>query len=120
LHTYGDSGTFRGQQCPRRPRERPRGHGTTGNEVPATHRESTPAELHLAAVRAEDAATALARAVGAATTAGLIVDDEITECTATVTSWAAWVTATAAAAVPDRGGQRVMRDDYSGGPDQEQ
>jgi hypothetical protein len=64
------------------------------------HRKPTAAELHAAAVQASAAATALARAVGAATTAGLVVDDEITECTATVTSWASWIAARAAAAQP--------------------
>jgi len=57
----------------------------------------TAAELHAAAVQADAAAVALARAVGAATTAGLPVDSEIVECAATLTSWASWVAARAAA-----------------------
>ena len=59
-----------------------------------------PAELRAAAAAAEGAALALARAVGAAANAGLVVDSEITECTATVTSWASWVAARAAAEHP--------------------
>jgi hypothetical protein len=61
------------------------------------HGKPTAADLHAAAVHANAAATALARAIGAATTAGLVVDDEITQCAATLTSWASWVTARAAA-----------------------
>jgi hypothetical protein len=57
----------------------------------------TAADLHAAAVQADAAVTALARAIRAAATAGLIVDDEITECAATLTSWASWVVARAAA-----------------------
>jgi hypothetical protein len=60
-------------------------------------RKPTAADLHAAGVQAEAAALALSRAVGAATVAGLTVDDEVYQCTAMVTSWASWVTATVAA-----------------------
>jgi len=61
-----------------------------------------PVELRAAAAAAEGAATALARAVGAAANAGLPIDSEITESTATVTSWASWVSVCAAAAEQPR------------------
>jgi hypothetical protein len=54
-------------------------------------RPPDPTELHLAAVYARDAAEAFARAVAAARTAGVVVDDEVFECSATVTSWATWL-----------------------------
>jgi len=63
-------------------------------------RRPDPAELRAAAAAAEDAALRLARAVGRAASAGLLIDDEVTVCTATVTSWAAWLAARAAAAEP--------------------
>jgi len=62
-----------------------------------------PAELRAAAIAANDAAVTLARAVGAVANAGLIVDDEVTRCTALVTSWASWVSARAAAAPTEMG-----------------
>jgi hypothetical protein len=40
---------------------------------------------------AEDAATALARAVGACVEHHIIVDDEIHHCMATLVSWAKWL-----------------------------
>jgi hypothetical protein len=59
-----------------------------------------PAELHAVAAAAERAATGLARVVGRAAGAGLVVDDEIVVAVATITSWAAWVAKHAAAAEP--------------------
>jgi len=55
-----------------------------------------PAELHAVAAAAERAATGLARVVGRAAGAGIVVDDEIV--VATITSWASWVAKRAAAA----------------------
>jgi hypothetical protein len=44
---------------------------------------------------AEDAATALARAIGACVEHRVIVDDEIHHCMATLVSWAKWLRTTA-------------------------
>ncbi len=57
-----------------------------------------PAELHAVAAAAERAATGLARVVGRAAGAGLVIDDEIVVAVATITSWASWVAKRAAAA----------------------
>jgi hypothetical protein len=54
-----------------------------------------PGELRSVAVLARAAAEDLAHAVAAARTAGVVVDDEIFECSAAVTSWAAWLDARA-------------------------
>jgi hypothetical protein len=59
-----------------------------------------PAELHAVAAAAERAVTGLARVVGRAAGAGLIIDDEIVVAVATITSWAAWVAKYADAAEP--------------------
>ncbi len=57
-----------------------------------------PAELHAVAAAAERAATGLARVVGRAAGAGLVIDDEIVVAVATITSWASWVAKRAATA----------------------
>ncbi len=51
-----------------------------------------PAELHAVSVQVEQAVADVIRAVGRAASAGIIIDDEIAEAVAVVTSWAAWVT----------------------------
>jgi hypothetical protein len=51
----------------------------------------SPGELRSVAVLARATAEDLARAVAVARTAGVIVDDEIYQCSAAVTSWAAWL-----------------------------
>jgi len=58
------------------------------------------AELHAVALAAEQATTDLARAVGRAASAGVIIDDEVQIAVATLTSWSAWLAARAAAADP--------------------
>ncbi|HEV8650259.1 MAG TPA: hypothetical protein VG276_12830 [Actinomycetes bacterium] len=68
-------------------------------------RPPDPAELHVVAARADLAATDLARVVGSAASAGIIIDDEITIAVATITSWAAWLGGLATGeALAQRGG----------------
>jgi len=69
-----------------------------GADMPEPTRPPDPAELHAVAAAAERAATGLARVVGRAAGAGIVVDDEIAVAVATVTSWASWVAKRAAAA----------------------
>jgi len=57
-----------------------------------------PAELHAVALQVEQATTDLSRAVGAAASAGIIIDDELVVAVATVTSWSGWLGERAAAA----------------------
>jgi len=62
-----------------------------GADMPEPTRPPDLAELHAVAVAAERAATGLARVVGRASGAGIVIDDEIVVVVATITSWAAWV-----------------------------
>jgi hypothetical protein len=55
-----------------------------------------PVLLRIVAADATAAAETLSRVITKAVTAGLVVDAEVFECSATLTSWAAWVAASAA------------------------
>jgi hypothetical protein len=57
-----------------------------------------PGEIRQVSVLARAAAEDLDHAVAAARTIGLVVDDEIFECSAHVLSWASWLAARAAQA----------------------
>ncbi|HEV8647936.1 MAG TPA: hypothetical protein VG276_00695 [Actinomycetes bacterium] len=64
--------------------------------MPEPTRPPDPAELRAVAA-AERAATGLARAVGRAAGAGIVIDDEIVVAVATITSWSSWLGKRAAA-----------------------
>jgi hypothetical protein len=55
-----------------------------------------PADLRRVAGQAEAVAESLSRVIASALTAGVTVDSELFECSATVLSWANWLAARAA------------------------
>ena len=55
-----------------------------------------PADLRRVADQAQAVAETLSRVIAAAMTVGVTVDNELFECSATVTSWASWLAARAA------------------------
>jgi hypothetical protein len=57
-----------------------------------------PGELRSVAVLARGVADDFAHAVAVAATAGIVIDDEIYQCSAAVESWASWLAARAAQA----------------------
>lgn len=65
--------------------------------MPEPTRPPDPAELHAVAAAAERTATGLARVVGRAAGAGIVIDDEIVVAVATITSWSSWLGKRAAA-----------------------
>jgi hypothetical protein len=68
-----------------------------GADMPEPTRPPDPAELHAVAAAAERTATGLARVVGRAAGAGIVIDDEIVVAVATITSWSSWLGKRAAA-----------------------
>jgi hypothetical protein len=64
---------------PIRPPDQPPSHRTYG------------AEVYAVGLQAEQVSIDLARVVGAAASAGVVIDDEVTIAVATLTSWSAWL-----------------------------